>query len=413
MGHMKCYDVICRGEILPGHDPEIVKQELASLFKLAPDTLERLLSGQSATVKRNTDRQTAEKYHRTAKKCGILFHILPASTKKSGVENTRQAGTTASPVPTARSMSCPHCGFEQAISNTCIQCGAFVFKTQRRSAGTAPLPRTKAMPPSEPRRTKPPKNLFRKARIAILAAILIIVGLSSWLKHLHATGWKTPLTVAIYPINADGSDRAAAYIEALAEAAFDPLESYFAEEAQGYGLGLTQPFTFVVAAEIDERPPDPPKEKRLFNVIWWSLKLRHWAHSSSWQEGLSPDIKLFVLYYDTDGNDVLDDSLGLEKAMIGIVHAYAADSFSDKNSVIIAHEILHTVGATDKYDLNSHQPIYPDGYAEPDLKPRHPQELAEIMASRIPLTPATSKMPPDLNHTLIGPLTAQEINWIH
>jgi len=61
---------------------------------------------------------------------------------------------------------------------------------------------------SEPLRTEPPKNLFRKARTAVLAAILIMAGPSSWLKHLHAAGWKTPLTVAIYPINADGSDRA-------------------------------------------------------------------------------------------------------------------------------------------------------------------------------------------------------------
>ncbi len=409
---MKHCDVICRGEILPGHDPEIAKQELARLFKVAPHTLERLLSGKSVTVKGNTDRQTAEKYHQAAKNCGILFHILPASSKEPQGENRAQAGTTVCSVPASRSMTCPHCGFEQALSNTCIKCGDFVFKTEKRSVCLAPLPPTKATPPSDQLRTEPPKGLFRKIRIAILAVILVIVGLSTWLTHLHTTGWRASLIIAVYPINADGSDRAAAYIEALEEAVFDPIEDYFAQEAQEYQLRLARPFKFVVAAEIDELPPNPPKERGLFNVIWWSLKLRHWAHFSSWQEGISPDIKLFVLYYDTEANDLLDHSLGLKKAMIGIVHAYAADSFSDKNSVIIAHEILHTVGATDKYDLNSHQPIYPGGYAEPDFDPRYPQELAEIMGSRIPLTPTTSTMPPDLNHTVIGPLTAKEINWI-
>jgi hypothetical protein len=408
---MKNYNVICRGEILPGCNPEIAKQELASLFKAPPHTLERLLSGQTATVKKNTDRQTAEKYQQAAQKCGVLFHILPTSSKEPDGESWPQADK-ASSVSTSRSIMCQHCGFEQAISNRCLQCGNFVFKPQRKPADPAKLPPTKKNPPSSQSRPKPPKGLFRKFRISILLAILLAVGLSTWLKHLRVMGWKAPLTIAVYPINADGSDHATAYIEAIDEDTFDPIEDFFAQEAEDYELGLMQPMKVIVAAEIDQLPPDPPTERNLFNVIWWSLKLRHWAHSSSWQEGISPDGKLFVLYYDTDGNDLLDHSLGLKNGMIGIVHAYAADRSSGKNNVIMAHEILHTIGATDKYDLHSHQPIFPDGYAEPDLALRYPQKLAEIMGSRIPVTSAKSTMPPDLNHTLIGPLTAKEINWI-
>jgi hypothetical protein len=78
----------------------------------------------------------------------------------------------------------------------------------------------------------------------------------------------------------------------------------------------------------------------------------------------------------------------------------------------MAHEILHTVGATDKYDLTTHQPVYPDGFADPDLDPRYPQDYAEIMGSRIPETPTNSIMPRNLNATVIGYVTAREISWI-
>jgi len=33
---------------------------------------------------------------------------------------------------------------------------------------------------------------------------------------------------------------------------------------------------------------------------------------------------------------------------------------------VIAHELLYTLNATDKYDLNTGLPIFPNGYAEPE-----------------------------------------------
>jgi hypothetical protein len=77
--------------------------------------------------------------------------------------------------------------------------------------------------------------------------------------------------------------------------------------------------------------------------------------------------------------------------------------------VVIAHELLHTLGASDKYDPQSLAPVFPDGYAEPDRQPRHPQRLAEIMAGRFALADGQLAMPERLGQTLIGPRTAAEI----
>ena len=46
----------------------------------------------------------------------------------------------------------------------------------------------------------------------------------------------------------------------------------------------------------------------------------------------------------------LAHSLGLQKGLIGVVNAFASSSQAAENNVVIAHELLHTVGATDKYD---------------------------------------------------------------
>ena len=102
----------------------------------------------------------------------------------------------------------------------------------------------------------------------------------------------------------------------------------------------------------------------------------------------------------------------LSKGQIGIIHAYASRQQRRQNNVVIAHELLHTFGATDKYDLSTLQPIYPQGYAEPERNPRLPQAMAEIMGGRTPIEANSSEIPDGLADTLIGPETAQEIGML-
>ena len=101
----------------------------------------------------------------------------------------------------------------------------------------------------------------------------------------------------------------------------------------------------------------------------------------------------------------------MQRGLLGIVQLFAARSQASQNAIVIAHELLHTFGATDKYAAASDAPSYPDGYAEPQRNPRYPQRFAEIMAGRVPLTPNQQVMPDDLSQTLVGPATAREIGW--
>lgn len=103
--------------------------------------------------------------------------------------------------------------------------------------------------------------------------------------------------------------------------------------------------------------------------------------------------------------------MGLQKGLIGVIHAFADKRQNPQNSVVMAHEIFHTVGATDKYDQHNH-PHYPDGYAEPNKSPLHPQKYAEIMAGRIAVSDRRAVIPSSLKQVRVGETTAKEINWI-
>jgi hypothetical protein len=254
--------------------------------------------------------------------------------------------------------------------------------------------------------------MFKKIRISILLFILFLVGANGYLTHERTTDWDQSLSVVIYPINGDGSPFTADYIAGLTPDDFKPIERFMQNEAQRYNLSLPDPVLLDMAPPVSALPPPPPFGASIFAIMWWSLKLRYWAWKYDTYEGPLTNIQVFVIYHDPNAYNELDHSLGLEKGHICMVKAFGSLHQASRNNVIIAHEMLHTLGATDKYNLQTGQPIYPDGYGDPDKKPLLPQHFAEIMGGAIPLSESESEMPDSLASTVVGPLTAREIKWI-
>ena len=258
----------------------------------------------------------------------------------------------------------------------------------------------------------PARKLFKIIRIFILSILLIGVALGSWLTGKRSTSWEAPLWIAIYPINGDASTTAQKYIEQLKLQDFQSIEDFISEEAQEFNLLLKRPFTLKLAPQVKSLPPEPPRSGSAWEVILWSLKLRYWAYQANTFQGPAPHIRIFVKYFDNQNEQPLAHSLGLEQGMLGVVNAFAAQKMTGSNAVVIAHEILHTLGASDKYDLQNGQPLYPEGYAEKNRVPRFPQEFAEIMGGKIPLSENNAAIPRGLEQVIIGKITAREIRWI-
>jgi hypothetical protein len=246
----------------------------------------------------------------------------------------------------------------------------------------------------------------------LLLAVLAGVALDAWLTRSRTTSWDSTLRVSVHPIVADGRDATRQYVAALAREDFASIESFLRREAPRHGIRIDEPARIWLRPRLDELPPLPPADRSLLGTVGWSLELRWWA---SRREAALPrprgQARIFVLYYDPETSPTVAHSLGLKEGLIGIVHAFAARSMTATNNVVIAHELLHTLGATDKYEPGSGQPLHPGGYAEPDRDPLHPQDFAELMGGRIPLSPRRAEIPVSLEQVIVGPATAAEIGW--
>ena len=255
--------------------------------------------------------------------------------------------------------------------------------------------------------------MFKAVRISIVLFILFFVAVGTWLTQARSTDWNNSLWVKVYPINADNRPESTKYIANLELRDFDGIESFLTREAAKYAVALPRPVRIELGEPVREQPPQLGNSPNVLNVMLWSLKMRWWANSvTSEQDRIDPDVRIFVRYHAPDNTVRLENSVGLRKGMVGIVNGYASRRHRGKNNVIIAHEFLHTLGATDKYNLASGQPIGPDGLAEPQREPLYPQRFAEIMGGRIALAEDDAVVPKSLNYAVIGPLTAREIKLI-
>lgn len=252
---------------------------------------------------------------------------------------------------------------------------------------------------------------FRTIRILLLLILLAAVAGMTYWESMVVRNWMRPLVVTIYPVNGDGTEAVDEYIATLKQEDFQEIGSFIEGQSAHYRGKDLPPVSIRLAREIQTLPPAPPQANHsAFSAILWSLKLRHYAfdHTPFW--GSLGTVRLFVVYHQGEDGTPLQHSLGLHKGLVGVVHAFARANQDAQNNVVIAHELFHALGASDKYDA-ANQPLYPEGFGEPGDEPRYPQRVAEIMAGRIAISPEVAKIPAGLEACGVGYKTAWEINW--
>jgi len=162
-----------RGDIAEGFMREDVKAKLIELFGLKEQTVETLLDGQTATLKKNLDREGALKFKHAFEKTGAICYIRPmdektATSAPKPPSTPLQPSHTAQPAPTSANrsepesftvvdtspevppeeeaepvfeippgpspgtMRCPKCEFVQPTADFCEACGVVVLKYLKR-----------------------------------------------------------------------------------------------------------------------------------------------------------------------------------------------------------------------------------------------------------------------------------------
>ena len=262
---------------------------------------------------------------------------------------------------------------------------------------------------------KPPRSgLWKALRVAILLVLLALVANTAWLEQRRVHAWAYTLTVGVFPVAGDDSPVTRDYLARLDGAEFTAIDEFLARQAHAYGVKLVEPVQITLYPAVATRPPAPPVGGGVLSTVLWSLSLRYYAaRATVVPRGAAPALRIFVVYHDAALTPRVPHSAGLDKGLIGVAHVFALARMRGSNGVVIGHELLHTLGATDKYDPATDAPVFPDGYGDPKQLPRYPQASAEIMAGRIALSPTTQEMPDSLEACVIGRATATEISWLN
>jgi hypothetical protein len=254
--------------------------------------------------------------------------------------------------------------------------------------------------------------VLKRLRVAALLYVLLFVAAAQFFTARNATDWDAPLWVDIYTVAGDEHAATRRFVDGVNAMEFADAEAFLAREARRYGVGLEQPFKLRLIGEHKADLPQLAANAGAIDVLLWSLRMRWLATRLRWQaEGPSGDIIVFAVFHEPAEGVALDRSTALHKGLIAVPHLFATREARATNQIVLAHELLHTLRATDKYLPASNAPSYPDGYAEPQARPLLPQRKAELMAGRIPLDERRAQMPRSLDEVVIGEATAREIGW--
>ncbi|MDW8280458.1 MAG: hypothetical protein RMK29_02020 [Myxococcales bacterium] len=195
---------------------------------------------------------------------------------------------------------------------------------------------------------------------------------------------------------------------------FPRLERMLARELARYRPGAPPPFSFRAhgPVPIDELPPEPPASLRLWHRAAHYVRLERYlarVHERGRLQLRSGVLRLYVIT--EPPHNRLRFVEGFGGGEIGVVRAALDDTNLDQALLAMAHELLHCLGAMDKYDDAGHA-IVPDGLAEPDRVPLYPQRYAEVMVGEVPMKPDEGRLVETLAEVRVGPTTAQEIGWL-
>lgn len=257
------------------------------------------------------------------------------------------------------------------------------------------------------------RTAFR-VRVTLLLSVLAVVVLYAVHDVLtrHArTEWRRPLDVAFVLVTGPGIDAAA--VTAL-RARVPDLAERLTSELHRYRPGAPPPFAFTRygPTPLAESPPAP--EDGLVGAARYAYALHRFTSDIDRRLGIPQrgfDARLYlVLAAPTDRAVV--EGMSEQGGRVGIARAELDTDTVDLALFVAAHELFHTLGASDHYGPDG-RALVPDGLAEPDRSPPFPQEFAEIMARNRPVSPTSEERPESLAELAVGPSTAREVGWQH
>lgn len=252
-----------------------------------------------------------------------------------------------------------------------------------------------------------------RVRVTLLLAVLVVVivyAVNDVITRRARTEWRRPLRVALIVVQAGPVD-SSALVEL--EARIPALETKLRSEFQRYRPGADAPFQFVAYGPVEQqRPPPADAPDGLLGLARHSFELHRFTGDVDARAGVPTrgfDARLYLVVR-PPVSDLRQFVEGKSEhgGRVGLALVELDDTMADLALFVATHELLHTLGASDKYDADGKTQL-PEGLAEPERGLA--QRYAEIMAQNRPLGDGEEVTPESLDELSVGAVTAKEIGW--
>ena len=274
------------------------------------------------------------------------------------------------------------------------------------------------------------RTIWRWFRIGVLLLVLVAV-LFKYRDKVRSESWvsdwaasEVVSVVLLVPPGADAGElELVADVQRYAEAGdgdatYVALEHWFEQEYARFHPGRAgfAPVSLRVREpwQATALPPDPPRASA--GVVEQTRGMQAFLayfQALEAQRAIPEQNAVYVVFYPEGARERFASvhSVADRASRRGFVFAPLTEEGRDLAVTDTAHELLHLFGAADKYEGDAC--VFPEGYYEPFLEPRHPQRFAEVMALGIPQeTGAREVTSFSFDAVRIGTATAREIGWI-
>ncbi len=281
--------------------------------------------------------------------------------------------------------------------------------------------------PTPPSRSRRFFRLVRRQRLALLLLLTVAVSVVVWFRASRVN-WSADASVRVLLLELipEGAHTTRDLMAFNGTPVRDPfplnaycVQDFFADEYERYHPGdrprvelhLIGPY------EVTLEPPDlHDPDASTWQLTWRAM--RYYRYFEQLGEDLGVDfdayhvraVAIFEPGYRYEQIEAM--SLASSRRRFGVVRFNLNHLDPEYSGLTLLHELAHAFGASDKYDPDLYQAVWPHGFAEPDRSPVYPQRYAELMAGDIPIAAGSEREIESLDQVRVGIQTAYEMGWI-
>lgn len=255
------------------------------------------------------------------------------------------------------------------------------------------------------------------ARVSLLGSILVVV--VAWAAHdalrrRARTAWDETLSVAVVLVRSAPVDPEA--VVSFGESARS-VELELERALRSYRPEALPPFAFHVLGPVPSPGPPPALQgEDPWALVRFGMDLFRYRRALGEKAGLSLgafDSTIAVVVRPPESEERrFVEGLSQQGGSLGIVQVELATDTVAMSWFVALHELFHTLGADDRYDVTGRTRI-PEGLPEPAREPLFPQPRADVMARGRALSLHLEVLPDSVEEFGVGPVTAREIGWLH